>query len=414
MFYTQEGTPVAASLQVKHLQAGAGQWQELELSYTATERGYLQVFAANESDQTVFFDDMVVEHTPQLIVQENHYYPFGLELEGLSKNGKPEHRWKFQGQEEQKEFGLNWSSFKWRNADVALGRFFSVDPLAEDYLYNSTYAFSENKVTGDLELEGLESVPGYNNSMNYMLLNQQKATSNPTKNTAAKRQTVQPHGGYPSKRAQKITEAFQARTKANLSKPNPHKGDYAHPGLYLFEIGRYGKIGLDYLFTGAGAILGEGPNAVLPDPSAIGAVSTRSLKILGQVTEHVASDGAITVTRIERLAKNGRVIVGTKGGAKGMFGAKGAATPSKTVKQWGKTSRIDIENPAPGIRPGQLHYQDANNVKYMYKDGKFYSRNPNAKGSVWDVPAPHVDKLIDKQVGFKDAIKKGLGILGEL
>ncbi len=144
-------------MQIKHLQVNAGQWQELELSYTATERGYLQVFAANESDQEVFFDDMVVEHTPQLIVQENHYYPFGLELEGLSKHGKTEHRWKFQGQEEQKEFGLNWSQFKWRNADVALGRFFSVDPLAEKYLYNSTYAFSENKVVRHIELEGLEA-----------------------------------------------------------------------------------------------------------------------------------------------------------------------------------------------------------------------------------------------------------------
>ncbi|EAY23900.1 hypothetical protein M23134_01276 [Microscilla marina ATCC 23134] len=158
VFYKKDGTPVTASLQIAHLSPGAGQWQDLELTYTATERGYLQAFVANESDQEVFFDDMVVEHTPQLIVQENHYYPFGLELEGLSKHGKPEHRWKFQGQEEQKEFGLNWSSFKFRNADVALGRFFSVDPLSESFYYNSTYAFSENRVINGVELEGLEYV----------------------------------------------------------------------------------------------------------------------------------------------------------------------------------------------------------------------------------------------------------------
>ena len=81
-----------------------------------------------------------------------------MELAGLNKLTKPEHRWKFQGQEEQKEFGLNWSSFKWRNADVALGRFHSVDPLAEQFYYNSVYAFSENKVVVHFELEGLESV----------------------------------------------------------------------------------------------------------------------------------------------------------------------------------------------------------------------------------------------------------------
>jgi hypothetical protein len=42
--------------------------------------------------------------------------------------------------------------------DPALGRFMVVDPLAEDYYYNSPYAFSENKVTSHYELEGLEAL----------------------------------------------------------------------------------------------------------------------------------------------------------------------------------------------------------------------------------------------------------------
>ncbi len=40
--------------------------------------------------------------------------------------------------------------------DPRLGRFFSVDPLAADYAYNSPYAFSENRVMDGVELEGLE------------------------------------------------------------------------------------------------------------------------------------------------------------------------------------------------------------------------------------------------------------------
>jgi len=53
---------------------------------------------------------------------------------------------------------LNWVQFKWRNHDPQIGRFIEIDPLANDYVYNSTYAFSENKVTNHIELEGLEAV----------------------------------------------------------------------------------------------------------------------------------------------------------------------------------------------------------------------------------------------------------------
>ncbi len=43
-----------------------------------------------------------------------------------------------------------------------IGRFFNVDPLSEKYVYNSTYAFSENKVISHRELEGLEAIPADN------------------------------------------------------------------------------------------------------------------------------------------------------------------------------------------------------------------------------------------------------------
>lgn len=41
-------------------------------------------------------------------------------------------------------------------SDPAIGRFWQVDPLAEDYVYNSPYAFQENKMGMGIELEGLE------------------------------------------------------------------------------------------------------------------------------------------------------------------------------------------------------------------------------------------------------------------
>lgn len=78
---------------------------------------------------------------------------------GIEKQGQPDHKFQFQGQEKQVELGLNWVQFKWRNHQPDIGRFFNVDPLAEKFYYNSPYAFSENKVTSHIELEGLEAVP---------------------------------------------------------------------------------------------------------------------------------------------------------------------------------------------------------------------------------------------------------------
>ena len=59
-------------------------------------------------------------------------------------------------QERQDELGLNWDSFKYRNYDYAIGRFFNVDPLTEDYMDWAPYVFSGNRVIDARELEGLE------------------------------------------------------------------------------------------------------------------------------------------------------------------------------------------------------------------------------------------------------------------
>jgi RHS repeat-associated protein len=84
------------------------------------------------------------------------FYPFGLEHPGknLGTSITPSYRYGFQKQEKQQETG--WSSFKWRNYDPTIGRFFNVDPLSEKYAYQSHYNFSENRVTDARELEGLE------------------------------------------------------------------------------------------------------------------------------------------------------------------------------------------------------------------------------------------------------------------
>ncbi|MBI3141711.1 MAG: hypothetical protein HYZ16_02665 [Bacteroidetes bacterium] len=68
------------------------------------------------------------------------------------------YRYGFQGQEVDNEWlGLgNSYAFTYRIHDARTGRFYSVDPLADEYPWNSSYAFSENRVIDGIELEGLE------------------------------------------------------------------------------------------------------------------------------------------------------------------------------------------------------------------------------------------------------------------
>jgi RHS repeat-associated protein len=92
------------------------------------------------------------------IKQERNFYPFGLEHKGYNSNivGRKHNKETFQDQEFTEDLGLNIHEWRYRISDATIGRFWQIDPLAEDYVYNSTYAFAENKLGSGIELEGLE------------------------------------------------------------------------------------------------------------------------------------------------------------------------------------------------------------------------------------------------------------------
>jgi RHS repeat-associated protein len=124
--------------------------------------GWIYIYLSNESAQDVYFDNLVVNLTHGPLIEQKDYYAFGLEIPGLSTsalkyNYLPNKKKTFQGQEHNTDFGLDVLEFKYRMDDPEIGRFWQVDPLADQYTYNSTYDFSENKVTSHVELEGLEA-----------------------------------------------------------------------------------------------------------------------------------------------------------------------------------------------------------------------------------------------------------------
>ncbi len=116
---------------------------------TVPKNGYLYIYTSNESNNIdVFFDNLQVTHTAGHILEETHYYPFGLAMAGISSralNNIAPNNYKFNaGNELNENFGINLYETFYRLQDVQTGRFLSTDPLAEKYYGITTYNYAAN------------------------------------------------------------------------------------------------------------------------------------------------------------------------------------------------------------------------------------------------------------------------------
>lgn len=87
------------------------------------------------------------------ILQENHYYPFGGNLEGLSSPALP-NPYQFGGKEYYADFGLEHSDFGFRQYDPWVGRFMGVDRFAEKYAFQSPYTYAANNPIKFIDVNG--------------------------------------------------------------------------------------------------------------------------------------------------------------------------------------------------------------------------------------------------------------------
>ena len=129
---------------------------------TVDKSGIAYIWISNESASLnwVHFDDMEVIVNESKIVQTEDFYPFGLRFNSWTRSTTKQNKFLFHnGTEFIDDLDLNWYHFKYRMHNPALGRFFNIDPLAESYVYNSPYAFAENKLGRGIELEGAELLP---------------------------------------------------------------------------------------------------------------------------------------------------------------------------------------------------------------------------------------------------------------
>ena len=111
------------------------------------------------------------------IIEENHYYPFGLKHMNYNAQtfdyikddygvsivlGPVEHndyQYKYNGKELQDELNLNLYDYGARNYDPAIGRWMNIDPLAETSRRFSPYTYALNNPVYFIDKDGMMATP---------------------------------------------------------------------------------------------------------------------------------------------------------------------------------------------------------------------------------------------------------------
>jgi RHS repeat-associated protein len=99
-------------------------------------------------------------NTAAVVTQQAHYYAFGMEMEGLSTAAGP-NKYHYNGKELNEDFGLNWSDYGARWYDAAVGRWWSVDALAEKYKRWSGYNYGVDNPIRFIDPDGRQIIIGY-------------------------------------------------------------------------------------------------------------------------------------------------------------------------------------------------------------------------------------------------------------
>lgn len=165
------------------------QYKNNELQFFPTAEGYVNVTDGGKFNYVYNYTDHLGnvrlsyaynDATSELsILEENHYYPFGLkhnnynidrvDFENDDNGGlyailKPvernKYQYKYNGKEYQDELGLNFYDYGARNYDPAIGRWMNIDPLAETSRRFSPYTYCLNNPVYYIDPDGMMAVDG--------------------------------------------------------------------------------------------------------------------------------------------------------------------------------------------------------------------------------------------------------------
>ena len=168
LFFDERFNLIAAS-------DGGVQWAQVASSWStstpalalsnvkAPKNGYAFIYVSNRSDQDVYFDNLIINLSAGNIIEENHYYAFGLKMAAISSKklgdvneGQLKNLYQYQGDFNEFDDDLGWNEFDLRNYDPQVGRFVQADPFQQ---YPSAYTGMGNDPVNLIDPSGGIGIP---------------------------------------------------------------------------------------------------------------------------------------------------------------------------------------------------------------------------------------------------------------
>ena len=191
--------PSEGSTALRVSQPGDGASPLVLSNIKSPKNGYVYIYLSNENDDAVYFDNFTVSDTRGRIIEEDHYYAFGLKIAGISSKKLPnpnegsiDNKNLYNDKELFDDADLDWYDYGFRNYDPQIGRFPQLDPLTDKYPELTPYQYASNEPIANVDMDGLEKAPitqaftyGYNAAGSFVFPTFTKAATTTTVKVAS-------------------------------------------------------------------------------------------------------------------------------------------------------------------------------------------------------------------------------------